>query len=482
MMKIKDTGIKAPLIAKTKKLRDATGAATKVAAAASSGLQNDLMPDVKIVMREISSLIPAKVRTRKTEPQHLESLIRAIAQFKFVGAILIKGNTIVDGIVRVEALQALQEPKVPCIDVGHLSDEQTRLLSISFNRISETGSWDLNALRLETLELDALGFDLSLTGFTLPEIDIIQINPSPEEAAAVLDAVPEISTAVVSVLGDCWSMGEHRLICGDATKAQTYQTLLGDEVVAGVFTDPPYGCAIVGNVSGLGKVKHAEFVQGSKGTTEAELQTLFHAFLTQCRIRCIAGAVIYAFIDWRQYARLEGAARSAGLTAINTAVWDKGSGSMGALLRSAYELVGVFCNGAVPATNNVQLGKHGRDRSNIWRYAGANKPGSSAAAMLSEHPTPKPVQLVSDALLDTTKKGDIVLDPFLGSGTTIVACMEVQRVGRGIELDPKYVDVALRRWMTLADEQAVLIATGETFTQVAERRAAEVAATNSANK
>ena len=155
---------------------------------------------------------------------------------------------------------------------------------------------------------------------------------------------------------------------------------------------------------------------------------------------------------------------------------------MGGLYRSAYELVGVFCNGTVPATNNVQLGKHGRDRSNVWHYPGANKPGSSAAAMLSEHPTPKPVQLVSDALLDTTKKGDIVLDPFLGSGTTIVACMEVQRVGRGIELDPKYVDVALRRWMALADDQAVLIATGETFDEVAARRADEAATTKPITK
>ena len=168
MTTIKTQGIKSPLIAKTKKLRDATGAATKVAAVASIGLHNDLIPDVKIVMRAIGDLTPAKVRNRKTEPEHLEALIKGISQFKFVGAILTKGDSIVDGHVRIEALTALQEKMVPCIDVGHLSDEQTRLLSISFNRIGETGTWDLDALRLETLELDALGLDLSVTGFSLP--------------------------------------------------------------------------------------------------------------------------------------------------------------------------------------------------------------------------------------------------------------------------------------------------------------------------
>jgi DNA modification methylase len=178
-------------------------------------------------------------------------------------------------------------------------------------------------------------------------------------------------------------------------------------------------------------------------------------------------------MDWRQYPRLVIAADAAGLKNINMAVWDKGSGGMGALYRSAHELIGVFCNGTTPATNNVKLGKHGRDRTNIWSYPGANKQGSSAAKLLGDHPTPKPVQLIANALLDVTKSGDLVLDPFAGSGTTIIACAETGRVARAIELDPKFVDVAVRRWNELSGEESRLSATGETFAEVAAQRSAE---------
>ncbi len=229
---------------------------------------------------------------------------------------------------------------------------------------------------------------------------------------------------------------------------------------------------IQGNVSGLGAKVHDEFVQASGEMTDAEFSDFLTGFLIQCRDRCIKGAVIYAFMDWRNYPRLVTSAQAASLKYINGVVWDKGSGGMGSLYRSAHEWIGVFCIGTKPATNNVELGKHGRDRANIWRHPGANKPGSSAAEMLGDHPTPKPVQLVSNALLDVTKQGDLVLEPFSGSGTTIIACAEVGRVARAIELDPKYVDVALRRWFARSGQEAVLVETGETFTQVAARRAA----------
>lgn len=170
-------------------------------------------------------------------------------------------------------------------------------------------------------------------------------------------------------------------------------------------------------------------------------------------------------------ARLQFAAEAVGLRHINTVVWDKGSGGMGTPYRSAYEFVGVFCNGPKLAVNNVMLGKHGRDRTNVWHLPGANQPGSSAAKMLADHPTPKPVRLVADALLDLTNKGDLILDPFIGSGTTIIACAEVGRIARGIELDPKYVDVAISRWTKITGEPAILADTGETFDAVAARRA-----------
>lgn len=465
--------LKQSLIKKTGKVRTAALAATSLAKLKAKAPINDLQPDLKIEHRSIDSLKPAKRRTRKATPTQRDAVIKSIQRFGFVGAILVKGDMVVDGHIRLEAMRALGELTIPTIDVTHLAADECRLLSLSLNRIAETGEWDLDALREELIELEMLDLDLAVTNFSPPELDILKLDPEFDDDSD-LDKLPEPTAgAPVSRLGDLWEMGPHRLFCGNALEAASYDKVLGGAQVGSVFTDPPYNCVIKGNVSGLGKVKHDEFVMASGEMGDDEFSNFLKTFLQHCRAHCANGAVIYACMDWRQYPRLVAAAEAVGLKHINMAVWDKGSGGMGTLYRSAHELTGVFCNGKTPATNNVALGKHGRDRTNIWHYPGANHPGSSAAKMLADHPTPKPVRLVADALLDVTLKDDLVLDPFVGSGTTIIACAEVGRVARGIELDPKYVDVALRRWHELSETQATLSATGETFDEVAKRRSSE---------
>ena len=437
MKTITTPGVKAPLIAKTKKLRDGATAATLLTASTSGKLLNDLLPDLKIEIRAISSLKPAKNRIRKTTPRQLELILQSIKRSGFIGGILVRDSRIVDGHTRFGAVKALGLQHIPCIEVGHLSEEQTRLLALAMNRTGETGDWCTDGLRIEVLELEVCGLDITGIGFSLPELDLIKLDPTPHEAAELLDSVPDFAKTTVTRINDCWLLGEHRLICGDARNPETYALLMQAERAACVFSDPPYNCKIAGNVSGLGKVKHGEFTMASGELSDPEFGKFLTEYLTCCRNACAERSVIFACMNWHQYPRLASSAEAAGLNQIATVVWDKGSGGMGSPYRSTYELIAVFCTGKSPAINNIELGKHGRDRGNVWHFAGANKPGSSAAKALHDHPTPKPVELVVNAILDFTKPGDIVLDPFMGSGTTIVACLESQRIARGIELDPK---------------------------------------------
>ena len=377
----------------------------------------------------------------------------------------------VDGYTRLLAARALGLPQVPCIDVSHLSSEKVRLLALTLNRMAETGSWDMPELKLELAELAITEIDLTLSGFSMPEIDIIISDAADDEEKE--EAIPEPPLLPVSVLGDHWHLGEHRVLCGNALEATDYARLMGSSRAAAVLTDPPYNVKIAGNVSGLGKTKHGEFQMGVGEMTRAQFEGFLTTPLEHCKGYLLAGSVIYAFIDWRSIDLLMAAAETAGLKHINTAVWYKGSGAMGAFLRSAHEFIGIFCNGESPRVNNVELGKHGRDRTNVWPYPGANKPGTSGAKALKDHPTPKNVEMCADALLDAMERGEIVIDPFLGSGTTLVAAERTSRVCYGIELEPRFVDVILRRWEELTGHEAVHAETGKTFAEIRAERGCE---------
>jgi DNA modification methylase len=274
----------------------------------------------------------------------------------------------------------------------------------------------------------------------------------------------------VSCSGDLWNLGRHRLICGDARKRSDYHALLIEDRVDLIFTDPPYNVPIDGHVCGLGRVRHREFAMGV-GEMSREAFTSFLTETLGCAAkRCRDGAIAFVCMDWRHMGELLAAGERVFTELKNLCVWNKTNGGMGAFYRSKHELVFAFKVGTAPHVNSFGLGETGRYRTNVWDYAGISSISSSRAEELAMHPTVKPVALVADAIRDCSKRGDIVLDPFGGSGTTLIAAEKCGRAARLIEYDPGYCDTIIARWERLTGKRATLSSTGEAFEDVAERR------------
>lgn len=473
--KLQPAGLKRQLQAKSQQRRKRAAAETDVIAAQYRRGRNDHQPELRIVRRAIDSVRPAGARARVTTPEQLERVIKSIRQFGLVTPILIDAeDRIVSGHVVWEAAQKIGSETIECLVVDHLDDAELKALSLALNRIAETGDWNLDTLREVMIEIRSADIDLTTTGFTLQEFDQITLAPSPssqdEEDCAEVEFKDETP---VSRIGDLFQLNDHRLLCGDALEAESYRQVLGGRMAHCTFSDPPYGCKIEGFVSGLGKHKHKDFVMASGEMDDAQFIEFLETYLTHCRTFTSKGAVTFACMDWRQIDKLLAAGAQAGFNRNNIVVWNKGSGGMGSLYRSAHELIAVFCNGKSPATNNVELGRHGRDRSNLWSYPGANRRGSSANHALADHPTPKPIELVEDALLDITRPGDVVLDPFSGSGTTLIAAERCGRITCGIELDPQYVDRTIRRWERMTGHEVIHVESGMTFTELMTERQKE---------
>ncbi|ATE64196.1 DNA modification methylase [Rhizorhabdus dicambivorans] len=440
--------------------------------AISHPVRNDLTPELKLVTRRLADLKLREKRPRKVNPDQLERVIASIQVLGFLAPLLINAKgEIINGAIVAEAARRLGLEEVQCLVVEHLSPEEERLAHVTLNNLPVLGKFELEELATELQELEAFGLDLSITGFDASQLDLILGTVVDE--ALVSDVIPPVPFVPVSRPGDLWILGDHVQYCGDAREASSYLLLLAGEVINCVFSDPPYNIKIDGVVSGLGKVKHSDFAMGCGEMSDDGFTTFLSTYLTRCREHCAEGAVMFACMDWRQIDLLLLAGRNAGLERINKVVWFKGSGGMGGLYRSAYEEIAVFCTAKSPGTNNVLLGRGGRDRMNVWEYPGANRIGSSAGKALKDHPTPKPVELVADALLDVTKRGDIVFDPFMGSGTTLMACEKEKRRCRGIELDPAYVDVTIRRWQDATGKVAIHANERMTFEQLAIARAQE---------
>ena len=340
------------------------------------------------------------------------------------------------------------------------------------NKLTDRSSWDDTALAVHLKEMSelALDFDIETTGFELPEIDFRIQSLDETDTAERADEFDFAGGPAVSVAGDLWCLGQHRIRCGSALKNGVYSDLFENEKAATVFSDAPYNVEIDGNVSGKGRTTHREFPMAAGEMSEAEFTDFLTASLSLICAHAVAGALIYACMDWRHMLEMQAAGRASGCDLINLCVWAKGNGGLGSLYRSRHELIFVFRNGKEPHLNNIQLGRFGRNRTNVWNYAGVN----SFARTSSEnkfHPTIKPILLVSDAILDSTKRDDIVLDPFLGSGTTLLAAERTNRRCYGIELDPLYVDTAIERWQRMTGDKAHT-RLGETYELIKSRRKA----------
>jgi len=462
---MKDAKLKQAKLDKTKARRTALARDRRVMNVAGQERRNDLLPNLTMANVQVSDLHPPQRRVRKDNPEQVETIIASIAALGFVDPITVKDNHVVDGWLRVLAAKKLGLDTVPAIVCNHLSLTQARKLALALNRIAEKGEWDLDQLKLEFEELFELDGDLSATGFTTQETDIILLDDVDQREAAEGELEPRSATPVTR-LDDLWQLGPHRVICGNALHIPAVQALLMGELAHAVLMDPPFNVKIKGNVSGLGKKVHEEFCMASGEMSDPEFQDFLDQVLQRLTEVVVPRAVLFVFMDWRSIHRVYEAGEKAGLTLLNLVVWYKQNGGMGALYRSAHELLPVFCKGETPRLNRVELGRHGRDRCNVWSAPGANRRGSSANQMLEHHATPKNLSICEDAILDVTDRGEIVLDAFLGSGTTLIAAENTGRHCRGIELEPRFVDVSIRRWERLTGLQATLVSTGQTFAEV----------------
>jgi DNA modification methylase len=415
-------------------------------------------------------------RNARTHPDtELAQLMGSITEFGFTNPLLVdEGGMLIAGHARLEAAKRLGLTRLPCIVLRHLTPAQKRALMLADNKIALNAGWDLEILKVELLELSApeLELDLSSIGFETPELDQIlgePDHPNKRDPADVVEAIDR-SVPAVSQPGDLWLLGGHRLLCGSSLEPDSFAKLLDGERADQVVTDPPYNVPIDGHVSGLGRVKHAEFAEASGEMTEDEFIKFLVVALTLITQNCRDGAIVMSFMDWRHCGHILSAARAAGLTLKNICVWDKLNGGMGSLYRSRHEFVFVFKWGTASHVNNVELGKHGRNRSNIWPYAGATMFRRGRTTDLETHPTVKPIAMIMDAIKDCSKRGGIILDPFGGSGTTLLAAERTGRTARLIELDPYYVDATIRRFAALTGTTAIHAVTGETFAARAASR------------
>lgn len=452
----------------TKTLR--RGGAMRSRPAASAGAVDAQLPAPKLC--KVETLSPAPRNARTHSPKQVRQIARSIEAFGFTSPVLIDGaGMVIAGHGRLAAARLLGMAAVPTLCIDWLSPAQQRAYVIADNRLAEKAGWDRELLALELGELMALDIDETLTGFELREIELVLDAGA---SAGAEDTVPEPAPGPsVCQPGDLWQLGRHRLLCGDALAPSSYAALMGRERARLVVTDPPYNVPIGGHVSGLGKVRHREFVQGSGELSEAGFTGFLADALGAMARVSRDGSLHYVFMDWRHLPELLGAGRGVYDDWLNLCVWAKSNAGMGSLYRSQHELVGVFKKGRRPHCNNVELGSNGRHRSNVWTYAGANTFKAGREQELAWHPTVKPLDLVCDIIRDASDHGEIVLDGFGGSGTTLIAAEHCGRTARIMELDPHYCDVILRRFAAAFGQAPVLAATGESFRDAAQRLAGE---------
>lgn len=421
---------------------------------------------LQFITLPLNEVTAPKRQLRKFGKRQIEKSIHLINEFGFPPVVLVdETNTPFTALFMVEAARQMDLKEIQVIRCNNLDEKAVRILRIALDRLPDEESWIKKAVsdELKELQIEFEELDLTLTGFEVAEIDLyIDFNAPPPE-----DVQPKIEENPVTKAGDLWQLGKHRLYCGNALDEDSYQRVLDDKLADLIFTDAPYNVAIDGHVGNSGKIQHREFLMASGEMSNDQ----FAAFLTTAHTLMTAhakpGSILFSCMDWRHLSEILNAANAAELEFKNLCVWVKDKGGMGSLYRSRHELVLVLKKPGQVHTNNVQLGKHGRYRTNVWEYPGVNSFAGNQGD-LALHPTVKPVAMVMDAIKDCSRAGDLVLDPFGGSGTTLIAAEKTRRHARLIELDPLYCDVIIRRWQALTRQGAVLLKTGQTFNEIEE--------------
>jgi ParB-like chromosome segregation protein Spo0J len=424
-------------------------------------------PRIEWVAIETVHPNPKNARTHSRNQRR--RIAASIRKFGFINPVIVDENRMVlAGHGRLEAARQEGLTHIPIICLDYLTPAEKRTYLIADNRIAEQAGWDRQMLAIELGELADLlpaeGLDISLTGFEVAEIDLLMADmaASVNEAA---DVVPPSPTKAVTQPGDLWRLGKHRLLCGDAQQRNQLARLMNGTSAAAVFCDPPYNLR-VSTIGGRGRFRHPEFAFGSGEMPPEQFQKFLSKILANSIDVSADNAIHFVCMDWRHVADLISVARKLYGAMLNLVVWNKSNAGQGSFYRSQHELIGVFRVGDGPHKNNVELGRFGRNRSNVWTYAGVNMFGRGRMEALAVHPTVKPTALVADALLDCTARGDAVLDQCSGSGTIFLAADKVGRVAYGLEIEPRYVDVAILRWQQLTKLEATLEGDGRSFEEI----------------
>jgi DNA modification methylase len=431
----------------------------------------DDMTQLLITYVLLSALLLDPKNPRVHTPRQVRQISRSLQTFGFIVPILVDVSyRIIAGHGRYLAAQLLRMTEVPIIMIEHLTPAQLRAFQIADNALAENSDWAKVQLGLNLKELSVENIELlEITGLDTTVMDLAILNlesqPSGDEDPA--DQILErIGKKYVSKIDDIWTMNKHRLMCGDARNLTHFRRLVGKRRAHAAFADVPYNVRIAGHVSGNGRMVHREFAMASGEMNSAGYTEFLVESLSPLATFCIDGSLHFVCIDSQHVGEVLAAGREVYDCLKALCVWVKDNAGMGSLYRSQHELIAVFKNGTAPHRNNVELGRHGRSRTNVWRYPGANSfsgRNTEEGNLLALHPTVKPVQLVADAILDSTARGDVVIDSFMGSGTTLIAAERTGRICFGMEIDPLYVDVAIRRWQRHTGGHAVHAATGERF-------------------
>ena len=425
--------------------------------------------------RAISTLRRSRFNARLHSHKQIRQIARSIQTFGFNVPLLITAEgLVIAGHGRLLAAESLNLNVVPVIVLNHLTEAQLQAFMIADNKLTENATWDerLLAEQFKALAAVELDFSLDVTGFEVPEIDALIIEnalPAHTGADDPADVIPEEANKPrVSAQGYLWALDKNRVLCADATQRSSYADLMEGKQATAIISDPPYNVRIDGHTTGLGKSRHAEFAMASGEMSPAEFTDFLASALTSMTAVCVDGAIGYVWMDWRHLSEILGAVGRANLELKNLCIWVKDNAGMGSFYRSQHELVLVLKHGKSSHRNNVQLGQFGRYRTNVWQYPGANSfsRNTEEGNLLTLHPTVKPVAMIADAILDCSARGDVILDGFLGSGTTVIAAERTGRVCYGLELDPAYVDTIIRRWQAFTGKSAMHVQSGRTFNEL----------------
>lgn len=410
---------------------------------------------LQVTYKDLSELTPDPRNARTHPKRQIEQIVASISEFGFTNPILAdpEGNLIA-GHGRLRAARQMGLQQVPVIELAGLSNAQKKALRLADNKIAINAGWDTEILKLELADLSMpeIDIDLALTGFSAGEIDVVLAeSDDPDD-----EVIPEVPLEPRVQTGDIWQLGEHRIGCGDGRDVEFLRRVVGEgSKIDCAFLDPPYNVKINGHANAKGR--HREFAMASGEMTEAEFRSFLSDTLGACVKVSRNGAVHFVCMDWRHMDDVTASVGEVYDALLNICVWNKSNAGMGSLYRSKHEMVFVYRVGDAPHTNCVELGKHGRNRTNVWDYASVNSMRGSRREDLALHPTVKPVAMVADAICDVTRQGELVLDIFLGSGTSLIAAERVGRSFRGVDIDPAYVDLAMTRWSEITGKESKLV-------------------------